>query len=93
MLSSDIKPAKALPTSLEDAEDRRVPEPETIIGDADAKEGQNLGSTGTTASADVEYPSGLSLGLIITSAFVSIFLVALVSISTRLVFSRPIITA
>jgi len=91
MLSSDIKPAGALPVSPEEAEGKTIQQPESITGNANTKEVQNPASVQTTSTvaADIEYPSGLRLGLVITSPFVSMFLVSLVRISSYFVSVRP----
>ncbi|CAK7199616.1 hypothetical protein SEUCBS139899_002299 [Sporothrix eucalyptigena] len=45
--------------------------------EADAENGANLAQVNTTATEDIEYPSGLKLGLLLASVFISMFLVAL----------------
>ena len=44
----------------------------------DAK-GEGLAPVTTTATEDIVYPSGIKLGLLLASIFISMFLVALVS--------------
>jgi hypothetical protein len=83
MLSKNNKSAGGLGTPLENVEAMAASKPELITGLTDVKDTQNPASAQTAASMDAEYPSGLRLGLIITSAFISMFLVSLVSKSTN----------
>lgn len=57
--------------SLDESEPTTKPEPVPITSDAD----------GHAAQEELVYPSGLKLGLLLASIFISVFLVALVSIS------------
>lgn len=86
MLSNNVKQADALPASLVEAE-ARTAAPEQVTGDVDANESKKSKSPPTASMADIEYPSGLKLDLIITSAFTSMFLVSLVSIPTHSISS------
>lgn len=83
----DIKSEGALPESLDDAQYKPIIEPKSITADANSKDTKIIASAPTTATVDIEYPSGMRLGLIITSAFISMFLVSLVRISTSEVSS------
>jgi hypothetical protein len=89
MPSSNIKPEETLPASLEDSDTEALPHPEWISINPSTKFELNYASTPTTQSVDAEYPSGLRLVLIIVSAYISVFLVSLVSIFTHLLSSRP----
>lgn len=71
--------AAAAPAPAPAPEPVPLPVPVPIAGDAKAKEGYDLAPVRTTDTEDIVYPSGLRLGLLLTSVFVSMFLVALVS--------------
>jgi hypothetical protein len=65
--------------SLEGDEAKPLPDPLLITTDASTNEIQSSASVQENENVDFEYPSGLRLGLIIASTFVSMFLVSLVS--------------
>lgn len=90
MLSSDSKPGAALPTFIGDAKaGTAVSQPESVAQNTNEKDTPYLMHAQTTTTADIAYPSGLKLGLIMTSAFISMFLVSMVRTSTHLVSLRP----
>ncbi|EPE05414.1 mfs aflatoxin efflux [Ophiostoma piceae UAMH 11346] len=66
------KKASATPAEAATAAAPPVPD-----ADADDSPSADLHQVNTTASEDVEYPSGLKLGLLLASVFISMFLVAL----------------
>ncbi|KAH8660370.1 major facilitator superfamily domain-containing protein [Xylariales sp. PMI_506] len=72
MISGDKNQKTHVPASNKDVEDGADPVEQPVPG-------QNIASTPAQTSANVEpeYPSGLKLALIVTSAFVSMFLVSL----------------
>jgi hypothetical protein len=75
----DINPEEQLNKSSKESPTAMTKELSVITGDKDAKDGMST-PVQTVTTSDVEYPSGLRLALIITSAFVSMFLVSLVFI-------------
>lgn len=65
---------------------KSTPEPANVAdegrqsNDDSEDNAENLAQVNTTATEDLVYPSGLKLGLLLTSIFISMFLVALVRV-------------
>ncbi len=78
---SKAEPAAAATTSETEAP---VPEATAASNTEELRLGEHAGGSlaqvDTTATEDIEYPSGLKLGLLLASIFISMFLVALVGL-------------
>lgn len=81
MILTEKKVAAALPEFSNNVQTKTAPETEPVSGNLAVKENENHAFTPIPATINDEYPSGLRLGLIVTSAFASMFLVSLVSLS------------
>lgn len=83
MASSLNRLEKALAVPPEEVEATTTPEPVSIADDAIAKDDLSVASARPSNAEDISYPSGLKLGLIITSLCLSMFLVSLVSMTIQ----------